>query len=124
MATKFYLPSTGAAGILPAYSTSWDDTTTASPSKLRAVIAKGTSNLATKSITETTSTDKHFCIGMWVSDRLAPQAIGAQAITCSISCSEYDAKANMTIHWIVRLVDAAGTTFQTLFAFLQRPYLH
>lgn len=118
MATKLYLPSTGAAVILPAWSVSWDGgTASGGASKLKAVTTPISSSMATVSHVDTDVTDLHFYFGMWVSDRLAPQVIAAQAISCSIKCSEATAKGNMSLHWIVRCVAANGTTFQTLFAF-------
>jgi hypothetical protein len=119
MPTRFYLPSTGAADILPAWSVSWYDATSFSAAKLKAVTARISSVMTTKTMTDLDVTDRHFACGMWVSDRLAPQTIAVQALSCSIKCSETSNSNNLLLHWIVRLIAADGITFRTIISFRQ-----
>jgi hypothetical protein len=117
MATKFYLPSTGTATVDPAWSTSWYNATAYSASKLNAVTTKISSAMSTKSMTEADVTDRSFAVGMWISDRLKPQAIAAQTVTISIKCSEDNAKNNLYVKWIIRLLHADNTYGDTILAF-------
>lgn len=119
MATKFYLPSSGAAAATPAWSTSWYNATGFSAEKLAAVTAKANSGLVTKTLTEADVTDRHFAVGMWVSDMLAAQTIAnGTVITGSMQASEDNTKNNLSLHWIIRLVGSDGTTYgNTVVAF-------
>jgi len=120
LATKFYLPSTGSTDIDPAWSASWYGTTEMSPSKLAAVTTKISSADATKTLTDADLTDRHYCAGMWVSARLAAQTIAAQTIGISIKCSEDNAKNNMFLHGIIRVVQIDGVTYRgTLLSFFE-----
>lgn len=117
MATKFYLPSSGAAALTPAYSASWY-AGSASPEKLEATTTKPNSGLVTEALTDADLTDRHYYFGMWVSSKLSAQTIASQTITGSIRCSEDNAKNNMSLHLIIRVVQSDGTTYRgTLVSF-------
>jgi hypothetical protein len=113
MATKFYLPASGTAGQDPAWSASWYNATGFTAAKLKAVTTKINSGLVTKSLTEADITDRHFASGMWISEPLSAQTIaGGTVITCSIRCSEDNAKNNLSLHWQIRLLQSDGTTYR------------
>jgi hypothetical protein len=119
MATKFYLPSTGTAEQNPAWSASWYNATGFSASKLKATTSKPNSGLVTKTLTEANLTDRHFAVGMWISEPLVAQSIASGTIiTCSIRCSEDNLKNNLSLHWIIRLLQNDGVTYRSnIFAF-------
>ena len=119
MATRLYLPSTGAAEVDPAWSVSWFDATSASAEKLRAVTTRILSEMVTKSMTDTDITNRHYAFGMWVSDRLNSQTIAAQNISCSIKCSETFIGNNLFVHWIVRLLSSEGVYKGDILSFRQ-----
>jgi len=113
MATKFYLPSSGAADVTAqAYSASWYSTALAS--KLKAVTSKISSSMTNKSISDSDSTDRHFCVGMWVSDPIAAQTIAAQTIGLVMRANEDLVASNMFVHWTIRILDSAGNYRATI----------
>jgi len=71
-ATRFYLPSTGAADVSPAYSASWNDTSNAD--RLKCVTTKISSAMTNKS-TGNTSATGHFLFRQYVSDPISAQTI-------------------------------------------------
>jgi len=119
MATKFYLPSSGTASQNPAWSASWYNATGFSASKLYCYETKPNSGLSTKTLTEADVTDRHFAVGMWISRPLAAQTIlNGTVITGSMQASEDNAKNNLSLHFIIRLLQSDGTTYRsTIIAF-------
>lgn len=73
--------------------------------------------MTTKSMSDSDLSDRSFAMGMWISDRLKPQAIAAQTVTISIKCSEADAKCNLFVKWIIRLLHADNTYGDSILAF-------
>lgn len=121
MATIFYLPSSGtlSPGLDPAWSDSWYDATSMSAQKLPLVVTThGSTGMITKSMTDDGDvSNRSHAAGMWISNRLAPQAIAAQTLTMSIKCSETDAKNNLVVKWIIRLLHADGTYGDSILPF-------
>ena len=118
MATRFYLPITGAAPITITPSASWTGAASAwIGSQMKCVTTKISSALTSYSNVGTLSTDQHYYFGIWVSDRLQPQAIEAQTLTLSVRNNETSARNNLQLHFIVRKVAADGTTFEDIVAF-------
>jgi len=116
MATRFYLPSTGSAPISPDFVADWYDTSLAS--KLKAVTTKISSAFTEKVITDSNNTDRHFCVGMWVSDPITAQTISAQIVGLVIRSYETVAASNMYVHWTVRVIASDGVTVRgTIVAF-------
>ena len=81
-ATRFYLPSSGAAGASPNYTASWEDTSIAA--RLKCVTTKISSAMTTVSFTDDDETDKDILFRQYVSDPIATQTIQAQTIGFSI----------------------------------------
>jgi hypothetical protein len=114
MATKFYLPSSGTASQNPAWSASWYNATGFSAGKFCCCETKANTGLVTKTLTEADVTDRHFAAGMWISRSLAAQTIASgTVITGSVQISEDNAKNNLSLHWIIRLLQSDGTTYRS-----------
>src|SRR5512146_1664058 len=116
MATRLYLPSTGAAAISPAYSASWTDTAQAG-SRLKCVTSRISSAMSTKSISDAVSTAADILIQQWVSDPLVTQTIAAQTVDHSIKVSETANNNNLFRKTIIRVAKPDGTYRGTLVAF-------
>jgi hypothetical protein len=112
MATRFYLPSTGAADITPAFST-WTETTGAD--RLRCVTTKIASALTNKTQGHSaTGANSTFLSRMYVSWPLAAQSLGASTIKGSIRVLESAANDNLdAMRLAVRIVSADGNTFRS-----------
>lgn len=118
MASRIYLPSTGAAPISPAFSTEWD--ITGSADRIAAVSTRISSAMTAKAIANTTSA------GNSDRDRLARQYIfgpivGSHTITGTIKgqirCNESATNMNLRSQIVVRAVAPNATTFRgTLYA--------
>jgi len=118
MATKFYLPITGAAPITITPSASWTGAASAwIGSQMKCVTTRINSALTSYANVGTSSTDAHYYFGIWVSDRLAAQNLPQQTLSLAIRNNETSARNNLQLHFIVRAVAANGTTFQDIVAF-------
>lgn len=76
MATRVYLPSTGAAGVSPAYGSAWEDTTSAD--RLRGVLTRISSAMATRAAPEPaamTTTAQDVLVRQYVLDPMDAQTL-------------------------------------------------
>ena len=118
MATRFYLPITGAAPITITPSASWTGAASAwIGSQMKCVTTRIDSTLTSYANVGTLSTDQHYYFGVWVSNRLAAQDLPQQTLTLAVRNNETDAKNNLQLHFIVRAVAADGTTFHSIVNF-------
>lgn len=110
MATRFYLPSTGAAPISPDYSSGWEDTTQAS--RLKLVTTKISSAMTTATFLDSNATDRDCLVRQWVSAPLAAQTISAQTIELQMRCGQVSSAGggNNFLTWLVKVVAPDGTT--------------
>lgn len=120
MATRFYLPSTGAAAVSPAYSGSWDDTTHAG-SRLKCVVDKISSSMTNVDISgDGDNTDKDYLIQQWVSDPIAEQTISAQTVKLQIRAFEDSSSNNQYIALTVRVCVNDGSSYRGTILALSR----
>jgi len=114
MATRFYLPSTGAAAISPAYNASWEDTSIAT--RLAAVTAKIASAMTTVDFVDADETDKDILFRQYVSDILpAGQTItGSQALKFQIRGIHANLLNNMYTALGIRVIADSGTFVKTI----------
>lgn len=114
MATKFYLPSANTARQDPAWHTTWTDSTGYTAGKFRLTTHKPDTGLVTKSIVNSSVALEYHAAGMWISEPLIRQTIASgTVITGSISCSETNAKNNLSLRWVIRLLQNDGTTYRS-----------
>lgn len=107
--TRFYLPSSGAAAVSPAY-LAW--TSSGSSTRLRCLtykISTATANLGAGPVVGTQA------LVQYVSDPIAGQTIGGN-IKGNIRCAQVSTAAGGTIAIGIQLVDSTGGTPRTLLA--------
>ena len=103
MATRFYLPSTGAAAVSPAYG-SWAD----DPNSRLALVRTKISSAMTD---QSASAGAGTCgARQYVSEPLAAQTISG-TVKCYIRCRELDAGDNCTSRLLIRVCNNAGTAY-------------
>ena len=107
-ATRFYLPSSGAAGASPNYTTSWEDTSIAA--RLKCVTTKISSAMTTVSFTDDDETDKDILFRQYVSDPIATQTIQAQTIGFSIRAQRGTYGTSQVTSWRVYVVSNDGSS--------------
>lgn len=116
MATRLYLPDSGSPSVSPAYSTSWNDST--QMDRIAAVTTKGTTALATKTITESTNAAQTYVgIRQYVSPALTAEYTitnGVDTMDVVVRSIESDAAANASFFLIVRGWN--GSTFQGIYS--------
>jgi hypothetical protein len=115
MATRFYLPSSGASAINPAYSAYWNGTQQSGAAdgfaRYALVTTKIGSSMATISEDgNTDTTDSAYIYGQWVSAPIAAQTISAQTLKLQIRALEENARANQFVAISVRVLSNDGTT--------------
>jgi hypothetical protein len=111
MATRFYLPSTGAAAVSPAYDAGWEDTSFAA--RLKAVTTRISSAFTTVADNVNTKLDEDHLYRQYVSDPIPAQTITAQTIKVQIRAAESNAAANLFTSINIRVVSNDGSTFRT-----------
>ena len=110
MATRFYLPSSGAAAVSPAYDSAWDDTTHAG-SRLRCVTTKISSTMGSVGISgDSDKTDKDYLIQQWVSDPIIEQSISIGGVDAALRCMETANANDLYLAISVRVVSNDGST--------------
>ncbi len=116
MATRFYLPSTGAAAISPAYSASWEDVTIAA--RLAAVTTRIASAMSTVVFDDADAADKDVLFRQYVGAALTPgQTItGGQALKFQIRGLEADASNQMFTALGVRVINDDLSVKKTVLA--------
>ncbi len=105
MSTRFYLPSTGAAAVSPAYEAGWD---TAPGGRLKLVQTKISS--AMTSVNHSTSGTTHGT-RQYVSDPLPAQTISG-TVKCYLRAFEDSAGDTYTSYLSIRVCNEAGTAFR------------
>ena len=109
MATRFYLPYTGAADESPGYHADWDDTTIAA--RLKCVTTKiGSSMTEVVFGDDNDYTDKNILYRQYVSDPITAQTISVQTIKYQIRASEDAAQNNMYTAIGIRVVENDGSS--------------
>lgn len=112
MATRFYLPSTGAAPVSPAYDAGWEDTANAT-SRLAMVTTRIDSSFVQASALETGSSTvnaRDLLIRQYVSNPLSGNQTISGTLKGQMQISENNAAANFMPQMVVRVVSGDGTT--------------
>lgn len=112
MATRFYLPSSGAAAVSPTLSTQWEDTSIGT-SPLRCVTTKTNSAMTTRSFADANATLRDIFFQQYVSDPIEAQTIANQTIKWQILAKERAASCNMALCLVIRVFDITGQTVRT-----------
>jgi hypothetical protein len=107
-ATRFYLPSTGAAAVEPAPDAAWEDTTIAA--RLKAVVTKIASAMTSIVFDDADNTDRDVLFRQYVSDPIAAQTIAAQALAFQMRCLENNGSSNLYTSIGIRVVSNDGTS--------------
>lgn len=109
--TRFYLPSTGAAAVSPAYRPGWEDTTSMPPSRRVMPTAPSATAMTTLSFADADATDRDCLIGQWVSTPLdGGQVITNQDLRLVIRANETTANQDLFLTWAVYVVSNDGST--------------
>lgn len=107
MATKFWLPSAGAAEVAPPFDSSWDKTSGAD--RLRMVTTKGSSGNANRSTSAFSwSSDLDVLVRQYVSDPIDAQTITG-TVEGVLQCREAIAGLDQRAQLVVRVVSNDGT---------------
>ena len=98
MATRFYLPSTGAAPVSVSFDLTWDETSGAG-SSLKCVTTKISSAMTSVAVTKTTATGgTRALVRQYVSDRLVAQTLASgTTFTGQIRALESAANDNLDV---------------------------
>lgn len=107
MATRFYLPSSGAAAVSPSYTAGWEDTTIAS--RLKCVTTKISSAMTTVSFTDADATNRDVLFRQYVSDPIVGQVISSQTIKFQIRAKERATTCNLFTAWNIKVVSNDGS---------------
>lgn len=119
MATRFYLPSSGAAAVSPAFHADWDNT--ADATRIKCVTTKSSTAMATTQYRDNNNADQDHLIHQWVSDPIAAQTIAAsQTIKIQMRCLELDLAYNQVLSWGVRVFSNDGATERGVVIAVQR----
>lgn len=118
MATRFYLPSTGAADISPAASAGWE--TTSLNSYLKAVTTKISSAMTTVSFTDSDATNRDILFRTYVTDPISPQVISAQTLEFQIRAKERATTCNLFTVLNVKVVSNDGSITRGTVLSMQR----
>lgn len=107
MVTRFYLPSSGAAAVSPAYTGDWDDETVATRLKCDTTkIASAMTNFT--GATNASTLANEILLVQYVSDPIAAQTISG-TVKGQIRCIEADALANAKIAFGIKVVTNDGS---------------
>src|SRR3990167_2800766 len=108
MATRFYLPSSGAAAVNPNFGAAWDDTSIAT--RLKCVTTKIASAMTTVSFADAVDTQADVLFRQYVSNPITAQTVDIQTITTSVRCKERATTCNMRFTVRVGIVSNDGVT--------------
>lgn len=117
MATRFYLPSSGAAAVNPAFSAEWEH-----QNNVRRPMSTAKSDTALLAISYSPDAVDHIAnedalFGQFISEPLAAQTIAAQVVKLQMQCSEIIAQNNLFMTWKLFLCNNDGSTIkETLLA--------
>lgn len=109
MATRFYLPSSGAAAVTPAYSAAWD--VTSSAVQLRTSPTKASTTMTTISYLDNNDQDRDILAVQYISDPIVAQLIDVSTVKFQIRASETSNARNMFTAIRLRVCSNDGTTF-------------
>lgn len=118
MATRFYLPSTGAAAVSPAFSAGWENSSIAS--RLRCVTTKIASAMTTVSFTDSDATNQDILFRQYVSDPIAQQVISSQTIEIQMRVKERDTSCNLFLAWNIKVVSNDGSVVRGTITNMER----
>lgn len=112
MATRYYLPSTGAADVSPAFSGDWDKTSEAD--RLKMVTTKISSAFATKTCSENSSSDPYKILNrQYVSDPIGVHDFTGCTWKGQVRCMEDAAKMDALLWFYdLRIVSNDGQTIR------------
>jgi hypothetical protein len=111
VATRFYLPSTGAAPVNPAFNTSWDES--GSADRLKCVVTKINSAMTDKTVAKGTGATRAL-VRQYVSDPIAAQTIAAGTVKGQVRCLESAANDNLDlVPLLIRVCSNDGSTFRS-----------
>ena len=107
MATRFYLPSTGAADVNPNYDGNWD--TTGDATLLKTVTTRISSAMANAANSASSGANVNNLLRQYVSNPIAAQTILVQTLELQIRGWESDAKDTQFVSISVRVVSNDGS---------------
>jgi len=112
MATRFYLPSTGAADISPAFETGWTENSGAD--RLKAVLARNSSAMADKTAALSVSAGTRLLRQFVSADSLNAQTIAVGTVKGTMRVVESSSNDNILQATLsIRVVDGTGNTYRT-----------
>jgi len=115
MATRFYLPSTGAAAVSPAFDASWEDTTLADSLRLlvRDEPTVPITALADKTSGAIPAVTADWLHRQYVSDPIiARQLSTSDTVRAILRCNESGSELNGSLRYVLRVVSNDGATFR------------
>ena len=121
MATRFYLPSSGAPAVNPPYggdAGNWDNISFAA--RMALVIAPLSTNMITVADNVGVKTDQDHLYRQGVSDPIVAQTILAQIIKFQIRTQESNTAANLFTSLEIRVVSQDGATVRGTILVLER----
>lgn len=107
MATRFYLPSTGAAPVSPAFNAGWNDS--ASADRLALVTARINSAMTLKSRVGNVSANSNYLLRQYVSAPLAAQTVSG-SVRGIARARESDIAADVSAQSFIYVVSGDGAT--------------
>ena len=110
MATRIYLPSSGAAPNAPAFDAAWNVTTGADRVRAVANLISGTA-MASKATVETAAAAVNVLSRQYIAGPLAAGDISG-TVRGQIGCQEANADADYRIQLSIRIVSGDGNTFR------------
>lgn len=108
MATRFYLPSSGAASISPAFST-W--TTTVGADRINMYTTKTNTAITAKARTYGGASGDHALLRQYISPPIAAQTISGTAAGVG-AVQESNTLANVFTYWLLRVFSGDGLTLR------------
>ena len=107
MATRFYLPSSGAANISPAYSADWEDTSIAT--RLRMHTTKLSTAMTTVSFADADDTSRDILFHQYVSDPITAVTITNPTINFQIRAAGGASGNNLFTSLHLRIIQPDGS---------------
>lgn len=109
MATRFYFPSSGAAGASPAFASGWEQT--GSAIRRPATTTRGASAFTTRQVSESSGAELDVLLAQYVSAPLAAQTIGG-TLKGQFIAFESVSSADMRAQLVVKIVSNDGATLR------------
>jgi hypothetical protein len=109
MATRFYLPYSGAAPVTPDYDVNWGDTSIAA--RLPLPTSKTSTTITTITFPQDADdTEKDILFRQYISEPIAAQTITAQTVEFQIRAAEFHALNNLYTTISIRVVSNDGSS--------------